>query len=167
MPVRTNIAIFVVLLVLLVATVGAARLPLGELARPGRDGDRHGQGRADRPVLHARPLQPQADDGRLGRVLPLAGDHGRADPQRLPDPRRAPHPGEVASPRGAPCHDESGRISTLRNSIGWLSDWSEIVPPWSILSPFRSSISRRASASLGRRAGPSRIRGRSGRRRCA
>lgn len=30
MPVRTNIAIFVALLVLLVATVGAARLPLGE-----------------------------------------------------------------------------------------------------------------------------------------
>ena len=30
MPVRTNIAVFVALLLLLVATVGAARLPLGE-----------------------------------------------------------------------------------------------------------------------------------------
>lgn len=30
MPVRTNVAVFVALLVLLLATVGAARLPLGE-----------------------------------------------------------------------------------------------------------------------------------------
>ena len=30
LPVRTNIAVFVVLLLLLVATVGAARLPLGD-----------------------------------------------------------------------------------------------------------------------------------------
>jgi hypothetical protein len=28
-----------------------------------------------------------------------------------------------------PAYSFSGRISTLRNSIGWLSDWSEIVPP--------------------------------------
>lgn len=34
MPVRTNVAIFVILLVLLFATVGAAYLPLGELHVP-------------------------------------------------------------------------------------------------------------------------------------
>ena len=49
----------------------------------------------------------------------------------------------------------SGRISTLRNSIGWLSAWSEIVPPSSILSPFLINFRRRR---LCRRAGPFRIR---------
>lgn len=34
MPVRTNIAVFVALLVLLVATLGAARLPLGAMHLP-------------------------------------------------------------------------------------------------------------------------------------
>ena len=52
--IRTNIVVFVALLVLLLATVGAAYLPMGAAAFSGRDGDRRGQGRLDRAVFHAR-----------------------------------------------------------------------------------------------------------------
>ena len=48
------------------------------------------------------------------------------------------------APRRAAAH-LSGRISTLRNSTGWLSACSEIQPPLSIFSPLANSISALAS----------------------
>ena len=46
-----------------------------------------------------------------------------------------PQPRPSVEPQGVPppSHSFSSISSTLRNSTGWLSDWSEIVPPVSIL----------------------------------
>ena len=81
--VRTNIVIFVLLLVLLLATVGAAYLPLGPLHFPIAMTIA-----AIKAVLivlffmHAL-AQPSADARHLRGVAALARDHDRADPERL------------------------------------------------------------------------------------
>ena len=66
--VRTNVIVFLVLLVLLVATVGAAYLPLGPLHLPVAMTIAAAKAVLIVPVLHARLLQPPPDLGRLGRV---------------------------------------------------------------------------------------------------
>src|SRR5262249_55262337 len=104
-------------------------------------GDEHEDQDPPGPALdHDRGAQQEGEEGEQ-QVTELA-------------PRRAEEPGPPSAHRATislPAilrHGDSGRISTLRNSIGGLSDWSEIVPPPIILSPFAPSINRRPSASL-------------------
>ncbi len=66
----------------------------------------------------------------------LRGEHADADPLRT---ARAGSGG--LSDSGRYFDSGSFRSSTFRNSIGWLSDWSEIVPPESILVPAFSASS--------------------------
>ena len=49
--VRTNVIVFLVLLILLFATIGAAYLPARAIASARGARDRRGQGRTDRPLL--------------------------------------------------------------------------------------------------------------------
>ena len=93
--VRANVIVFLVLLILLFATIGAADLPLGPLHLPAGHRDRRGQGRIDRPLLHARLLQAPPDLGRLDRLASLARDPARLDPQRFPVARLARHSRQV------------------------------------------------------------------------
>ena len=65
LPIRTYLAVYVALMVLLVATVGAAYIDLGPVQLRAHDGDRRRQGGPDPPDLHARPLQRPAHLGLL------------------------------------------------------------------------------------------------------
>ena len=110
-PVRTYIAVFVALLVLLVATVGAAYLPLGDLHFPVAMTIA-----AAKAVLIVLFFMHVLHSHRLtmivaGRRVPLAGDHDRADPERLLVAGLAQDPGQV-------------RIAGRQSG----SDWSRPLP---------------------------------------
>ena len=63
--VRTNVVIFVALAGPLAGDGRGGLSAAGTAAFPARDDDRHGQGRPDRPVLHACSVQPSAHAGHL------------------------------------------------------------------------------------------------------
>ena len=98
-PVRTNIAIFVALLILLFATVGAAYLPLESLHLP-----------LALTIAAAKAVliglffmhlyySHQLDLDRLSGVVALAGDSACAHTQRLSVPGLARHSGKVRGER--------------------------------------------------------------------
>ena len=87
--IRTNVMVFVALLVLLFATVGAAYLPLGPLHFPVAMTIAAAKAVLIVLFLHARHAQPSAHPGHLCRFALLAGDHDRADLDRLSVARTA------------------------------------------------------------------------------